>query len=210
MASPSPPSPRRCTTTRCGPSCPRALSAAQRGDGAGLLDLHDSYFAYNGDGTWGNALEAFQTISCMDTDERLSVEDDDATAPMFNEVAPRFAPHTTGSYFCTFFPDVNGSTNRDHRRRRRPDPALRRRLVTRQHRCRAHGQWPSPSTTATSSSSTPSTQDVWECRNAPTTSSPTTSSTSTSRRRGDQLPGRLAPSATATNASSAGGGRPRR
>ena len=88
----------------CGPNF-RALSAAQRGDGAGLLRLHDAYFAYNGDGTWGNALEAFQTISCMDTDERLSVEDDDATAPMFNEVAPRFAPHTTGSYFCTFFPE---------------------------------------------------------------------------------------------------------
>ena len=41
----------------------------------------------------------------MDTDERLSVEDDDATAPMFDEVAPRMAPHTTGSYFCTFFPE---------------------------------------------------------------------------------------------------------
>jgi len=87
------------------PELSRALSAAQRGDGAGLLDLYDAYFGYNGDGTWGNASEAFQTISCMDTDERLSVEDDDATAPMFNEVAPRFAPNTTGGYFCTFFPE---------------------------------------------------------------------------------------------------------
>ncbi len=41
----------------------------------------------------------------MDIDERLSVEQDDATAPMLTEVAPRFAPpNTTGSYFCTFFP----------------------------------------------------------------------------------------------------------
>ena len=41
----------------------------------------------------------------MDTAERLTVEEDDATAPQFNEVAPRFAPGTTGSYFCTFFPE---------------------------------------------------------------------------------------------------------
>ena len=41
----------------------------------------------------------------MDTAERLTVEEDDATAPQFNEVAPRFAPGTTGGYFCTFFPE---------------------------------------------------------------------------------------------------------
>jgi pimeloyl-ACP methyl ester carboxylesterase len=86
------------------PELSRALSSAQSGRGAGLLRLYDSYFGYNGDGTWGNSLEAFQTIHCMDIDERLSVEEDDAAAPLFTEVAPRFAPGTTGSYFCTFFP----------------------------------------------------------------------------------------------------------
>ena len=40
----------------------------------------------------------------MDSADRISVEEDDATAPMFNEVAPRMAPQTTGAYFCTFFP----------------------------------------------------------------------------------------------------------
>ena len=92
MASPSPPSPRRCTATRCGPSCRAPSVPPSAATAPACCRLHDAYFAYNGDGTWGNALEAFQTISCMDTDERLSVEDDDATAPMFNEVAPRFAP----------------------------------------------------------------------------------------------------------------------
>jgi pimeloyl-ACP methyl ester carboxylesterase len=82
-----------------------ALSSAQRGDGAALLRLYDDYYGHNGDGTWGNELEAFQTIICMDDDERLSVDEDDATAPMFTEVAPRFyPPKTIGSYFCTFFP----------------------------------------------------------------------------------------------------------
>jgi hypothetical protein len=40
----------------------------------------------------------------MDDGQRLTIEEEDATAPQFQEVAPRFAPGTTGSYFCTFFP----------------------------------------------------------------------------------------------------------
>jgi pimeloyl-ACP methyl ester carboxylesterase len=81
-----------------------ALADAQAGDGAGLLSLYDSYYQRQSDGTWGNELEAFQTISCMDDPERLTVEEDDATAPEYIAVAPRFAPGTTGTYFCTFFP----------------------------------------------------------------------------------------------------------
>jgi pimeloyl-ACP methyl ester carboxylesterase len=82
-----------------------ALAAAWQGDGAGLLALYDAYYQRQPDGTWDNSLEAFQMIHCMDTEERLTVEEEDATAPQFNEVAPRFAPGTTGSYFCTFFPE---------------------------------------------------------------------------------------------------------
>jgi pimeloyl-ACP methyl ester carboxylesterase len=87
------------------PTLSRALTSAQRGDGAALLTLYDDYFVRNPDGTWGNELEAFQTISCMDESERRSVDEDDATAPMYTEVSPRFSPaNTTGAYFCTFFP----------------------------------------------------------------------------------------------------------
>ncbi|MFV0306211.1 MAG: alpha/beta hydrolase [Desertimonas sp.] len=86
------------------PTLSEALADAQAGDGAGLLALYDSYFQRSFDGTWGNELEAFQTISCMDDPERLTVEEDDAAAPEFIEVAPRVAPGTTGSYFCTFYP----------------------------------------------------------------------------------------------------------
>ena len=53
------------------PELSRALSSAQRGSGAGLLALYDSYFGYDGEGTWGNELEAFQTIHCMDSAVRL-------------------------------------------------------------------------------------------------------------------------------------------
>ena len=82
-----------------------ALASALQGDGSGLLALYDAYYQRRPDGTWDNSLEAFQTIHCMDTTERLTVEEEDATAPQYNDIAPRFAPGTTGSYFCTFFPE---------------------------------------------------------------------------------------------------------
>lgn len=81
-----------------------ALASAQDGDGSGLLDLYDAYYDRLDDGTWSNSLEAFQTIYCMDRVERLSVTEEDATAADFQAAAPRLAPGTTGSYFCTFFP----------------------------------------------------------------------------------------------------------
>ncbi len=86
------------------PTLQAALASAQSGDGAGLLGLYDEYYQRQADGTYDNSLEAFQTISCMDTPDRPTVQEDDATAAQFIAAAPRFAPGTTGSYFCTFFP----------------------------------------------------------------------------------------------------------
>ncbi|MBA3605341.1 MAG: alpha/beta hydrolase [Actinomycetota bacterium] len=86
------------------PRLSEALAAAQDGDGLGLLQLYDAYYQRMFDGTWGNELEAFQTISCMDEEARATVEQEDADAPLFQEAGPRIAPNTTGAYFCTFFP----------------------------------------------------------------------------------------------------------
>ena len=86
------------------PQLERSLSDAQYGDGAGLLDLYDSYYQRRADGTYDNSLEAFQSIVCMDDPERLTVAEEDASAADYQAVSPRFAPGTTGSYFCTFFP----------------------------------------------------------------------------------------------------------
>jgi len=86
------------------PQLQQALADAQNGNGKGLLDLYDEYYRRKPDGTYDNLLEAFQTISCMDSTDRSTVAEDDATAPQFNKIAPRFAPGTTGSYFCTFYP----------------------------------------------------------------------------------------------------------
>ena len=82
-----------------------ALADAQDGDGEGLLALYDAYYQRSEDGTWGNELEAFQSISCMDQSERPTVEQSDADALLINEAAPRASPNTTGDYFCTFYPE---------------------------------------------------------------------------------------------------------
>ena len=86
------------------PTLAKALSDAQSDDGVGLLALYDEYFAREADGSYSNSLEAFQTIYCMDTAERLTVAQEDALAPQFATIAPRVSPGTTGGYFCTFFP----------------------------------------------------------------------------------------------------------
>lgn len=87
------------------PTLEQGLADARDGDGAGLLALYDDYFGRNADGSYDNTLEAFNTIMCMDTPVRLTVEEDDATAQQYRDVAPRVAPGTTGSYQCTFFPE---------------------------------------------------------------------------------------------------------
>ena len=86
------------------PRLAKALASAQEGDGAGLLDLYDEYFVRNADGTYADSLEAFQVITCMDTAERPTVEEQDAEVAEFKRVAPRFTQRTVGDYSCTFFP----------------------------------------------------------------------------------------------------------
>ena len=87
------------------PQLERALAAAANGDGDGLLALHDSYYQRQPDGTYGNELEAFQTISCADSAERLSVAEEDSLGDEYRKVAPRLVPEgASGGYFCTFFP----------------------------------------------------------------------------------------------------------
>ena len=88
------------------PALEQSLAAAQFGDGGGLLALNDDYYRRATDGSYGNGLEAFQVITCVDTVERFTVEESDAHAALLHEVAPRIVPaDSAGSYFCTFFPE---------------------------------------------------------------------------------------------------------
>ncbi len=89
------------------PALEESLADAQAGDGSGLQSLADSYFQRQADGTYGNELEAFQSIGCADTDERFTIEQDDAMAAQYTAAAPRLAPAgSVGSYSCTFFPEA--------------------------------------------------------------------------------------------------------
>ena len=126
------------------PQLADALAAAQQGDGTGLLALFDEYYERHGDGTWGNSLEAFQMIVCMDSTERPTVEPRTTRRRRSSmTVAPRFAPGTTGSYFCTFFPTSTDPRVDDHRRRRRPDRRVRRHRRRGDAARRAPATWPS-------------------------------------------------------------------
>jgi pimeloyl-ACP methyl ester carboxylesterase len=89
------------------PAFEESLADARAGDGSGLQAFADSYLRRRTDGTYGNELEAFQTITCADTSERVTVEQADARAPDYTDAAPRFAPPgSVGTYFCTFFPEA--------------------------------------------------------------------------------------------------------
>ena len=89
------------------PALERSLADAAAGDGTGLLELHDAYNRRGEGGDYSNVLEAFRAIECADTPERPSVAESDAVAEAsLVGIAPRVFPDTTGSYFCTFFPEA--------------------------------------------------------------------------------------------------------
>lgn len=86
------------------PDLEQALADAQKGNGAGLLALNDSYFERHSDGTYGNELEAFLAISCLDDPGPSTVAGVDDYLSQFKKAAPRLWPGFTGSYVCQFWP----------------------------------------------------------------------------------------------------------
>ena len=102
------------------PALSQALADAQQGDGAGLLALYDSYYQYNGV-DWGNELEAFQTITCMDTVERLTVEEDDADGAAVQRGRAALRAGHDGQLLLHVLPGVDRSSCRHHGCGRRSD-----------------------------------------------------------------------------------------
>ncbi len=86
------------------PELADALDAARRGDGSGLLALYDSYYQRRADGSYGNELEAFFAISCLDDPGPLTVEAVDEYNDDFVAAAPRIGPSFTHSYACVGWP----------------------------------------------------------------------------------------------------------
>jgi pimeloyl-ACP methyl ester carboxylesterase len=86
------------------PQLSEALSAAQNGDGKGILQLYDDYYQRKEDGTYGNELEAFLAISCLDDPGASSVEDVDSHIEDFLTAAPRLGGNFAYGYSCALWP----------------------------------------------------------------------------------------------------------
>jgi hypothetical protein len=94
------------------PQLEQALVDAQQGDGAGLLKLYDDYFQRKDDGSYGNELEAFLAISCLDDPGATSIEQVDAAVPAFIAAAPRLGANFGYGYSCALWP-VKSATKID-------------------------------------------------------------------------------------------------
>ena len=86
------------------PQLQSALADAQKGDGAGLLALYDDYYQRNLDGSYGNQLEAFLAISCLDDPGASSIEEVDASVAAFIAAAPRLGANFAHGYSCALWP----------------------------------------------------------------------------------------------------------
>jgi pimeloyl-ACP methyl ester carboxylesterase len=86
------------------PQLSEALSAAQGGDGKGILQLYDDYYQRKEDGTYGNELEAFLAISCLDDPGATSTEEVDLHVEEFIAAAPRLGGNFAYGYSCALWP----------------------------------------------------------------------------------------------------------
>jgi len=86
------------------PQLSEALSAAQNGDGKGILQLYDDYYQRKDDGTYGNELEAFLAISCLDDPGATSAEEVDSHIEDFIAAAPRLGGNFAYGYSCALWP----------------------------------------------------------------------------------------------------------
>ncbi|MGA1743936.1 MAG: alpha/beta hydrolase [Ilumatobacteraceae bacterium] len=86
------------------PQLETALANAVNGNGAQLLALYDDYYQRKFDGSYGNELEAFLAISCLDDPEGSTIADVDADIPKFAAAAKRLGENFGYGYACALWP----------------------------------------------------------------------------------------------------------
>ena len=86
------------------PQLETALANAAKDNGAQLLALYDDYFQRQPDGSYGNELEAFLAISCLDDPEGSTVADVDADVARFAAAAKRLGENFGYGYACALWP----------------------------------------------------------------------------------------------------------
>ena len=86
----------------------RALAAAQRGDGALVLDLYDLYYGRHPDGGYGDELEAYFAIMCSDDPGTPDLDAAIAQRPNFEAVSPIGHSAAAELVVCTSLPRFGG------------------------------------------------------------------------------------------------------
>ncbi|MFZ0157527.1 MAG: alpha/beta hydrolase [Kineosporiaceae bacterium] len=87
------------------PALTQGLTQALAGDGTTMLLLADSYLERDADGTYGNLLQAFTTIGCLDSGETRSVEQIAADAAAMKAKEPLFGDtFGWGGLSCAVWP----------------------------------------------------------------------------------------------------------
>ena len=66
--------------------------------------MYDDYYQRKDDGSYGNELEAFLAISCLDDPGATSIEQVDAAVPAFIAAAPRLGANFGYGYSCALWP----------------------------------------------------------------------------------------------------------
>ena len=69
-----------------------AIASGLQGDGSILMQLADAYLQRRDDGTWGNEIEAFTVIGCMDDPTRPSAQETESLFAELSSIAPLVYP----------------------------------------------------------------------------------------------------------------------
>lgn len=84
-----------------------ALRDAQNGNGGVLLKMYDDYYQRKADGSFGNELEAFYAITCIDDPGPKTITEVDSYRPQFLQVAPRLGDSFAAGYVCALWPSYD-------------------------------------------------------------------------------------------------------
>jgi len=87
------------------PALAFGLASALEGDGSVLTQLTDAYTQRAEDGTWGNALEAFGVVSCLDADSVPTPAEEEALMRDLETLAPLlYGEGIYGTSSCALLP----------------------------------------------------------------------------------------------------------
>jgi pimeloyl-ACP methyl ester carboxylesterase len=89
------------------PQLEQALDQADLGDGSGLLALFDNYYRIRADGSYGNEIEAFIAISCLDDPAPSTADEVADRADGLLAAGPRLGRLFAHDYSCVDWPARN-------------------------------------------------------------------------------------------------------